>query len=230
MEGVGVEPDGGGSCSAAIATSVDLVARFQKRLVDELVDNNVLRGAWVEEIVAHYLPGWEFPGQWSYFDLEHRAAERTLSVKHSAGWTPRFDVIRRKWAWDNRIMGWRGHDRRPPQHWCDVYVFAWLKPPLERGRVLDAEAWRFAVIPRGSMYRLAENAKTITTNGLTELGGGSFGGDELAHRVDVALHAELPPDTPALDLTPYAEAASGALLESGAPEPVIVTEAIPLDL
>jgi hypothetical protein len=58
----------------------------------------------------------------------------------------------------------------------------------------------------------------------------SFGGDELACRVDLALHAELPPDIPALDLTPYEEAASGVLLESRIVEPVIVTEAIPLGL
>ena len=127
-------------------------------------------------------------------------------------------------------MGWRGHDRRPPQHWCEVYVFAWLKPPLERGRVLDAEAWRFAVIPRGSMYRLAENAKTITTNRLTELGGGASAATSLHTVWTSRSTANSRPTFDALNLTPYEEAASGVLLESRIAEPVIVTEAIPLGL
>jgi len=91
-----------------------LVDQFTRRLVDDLVENNVLRGAWVEEIVAFCLPGWTFPGAWSYFDLLHPGGQRTLSVKHATGSKPRFTGARKKWAWDNRLAaqagyeGWRG--------------------------------------------------------------------------------------------------------------------------
>lgn len=157
--------------SSAVENSPDaLINLFQQRLVDDLVENNVLRGAWAEQVVWSFLRDWRFPGQWSYFDLEAPNDGYTMSIKHSAGKAPRFEVARRRWAWDNRIMGWLGNDDVHAQHWCHVYTFAWLDAPLERTRLLDPNQWRFAALSRADMYQLQENSKTVGIGRLRELG------------------------------------------------------------
>lgn len=185
----------------------DLVKRFAERLVNDLVENNVLRGAWVEEMVAFFLPGWTFPGAWSYFDLLHPDGKHTLSVKHATGTKPRFGVARKKWAWDNRLAGrdghegWRGDDERPAQHWCDVYVFAWLDGPVEHDRVLNVNAWKFAVLSRGAMYAHFEKGRlSVGVRQLQELSGGGVFGHDLEREVNAALGESPKPDVPPLDM------------------------------
>ena len=191
----------------------DLVAKFTRRLVDDLVENNVLRGGWVEEVVASFLPGWTFPGAWSYFDLLHPDGQQTLSVKHATGSKPRFVVSRKRWAWDNRLAGedgyegWRGDDERPAQHWCDVYVIAWLDGALERDRVMDVDTWRFAALFRGSMYEyFDEGSQSVSVGGLQELAGSGVAGIELQTKVNAALRESQRPTVPLLDLRPLEDA------------------------
>ena len=72
-----IRPETSTRTSSAVESSPDLLINlFQQRLVDDLVENNVLRGAWAEQVVWSFLRDWRFPGQWSYFDLE--APERRL--------------------------------------------------------------------------------------------------------------------------------------------------------
>lgn len=196
------------SASQELGSSSDaLVDRFMRRLIDDLVENNVLRGAWVEEIVSSFLPGWTFPGAWSYFDLLDPMGQRTLSVKHATGSKPRFIVARKKWAWDNRIAGrdgyegWRGDEGCSPQHWCDVYVFAWLEGALERTLVMDVGAWKFAVLSRNSMYEhFDDRCKTATVGRIREIAGEGVAGSDLQGAVDAALTEPSRPNVPPLDL------------------------------
>lgn len=197
--------------------------RFAERLVDDLVGNNVLRGAWVEEMVAFFLPGWTFPGAWSYFDLLHPNGKHTLSVKHATGTKPRFGVARKKWAWDNRLAGrdghegWRGDDERPAQHWCDVYVFAWLDGPVERCRVLNVNAWKFAVLSRGAMYTYFEKGRlSVGVQQLRELSGGGLLGNDLETEVNVALATSPRPDVPPLDMRPAEETRPATVVTASA--------------
>ena len=150
-----------------------------------------------------------------------------MSIKHSAGKAPRFEVARRKWAWDNRIMGWRGDDDIPPQHWCHIYVFAWLDEPLERSRLLDPSQWQFAVLSRADMYQLHEDSKTIGIGRLRELGSPFVRGRELPGRVQRVLAQPIPQGVPALECPPYQQRSATVQLTLTLHEPVVVTEAIP---
>jgi hypothetical protein len=225
-----LRPDISNSSAAAVESSPDaLINLFQQRLVDDLVENNVLRGAWAEQVVWSFLRDWRFPGQWSYFDLEAPDGGYTMSIKHSAGKTPRFEVARRKWAWDNRTMGWLGNDEVPPQHWCHVYIFAWLEEPLERSRLLDPNQWQIAVLSRADMYQLHEDSKTMGIGRLRELGSPVVHGRELPGRVQTVLAQPVPEDVPALDCRPYQESSATVKLTPTFHEPVVVSEAIPPD-
>ncbi|MGH8545165.1 MAG: hypothetical protein ACREX3_16390 [Gammaproteobacteria bacterium] len=206
-----------------------LIDLFQQRLVDDLVENNVLRGAWAEQVVWSFLRDWRFPGQWSYFDLEAPNGGSTMSIKQSAGKTPRFEVARRKWAWDNRIMGWLGNEDVPAQHWCHVYIFAWLEEPLDRSRLLDPDEWLFAVLSRADMYQLEEDTKTIGIGRLRELGSPVVCGRELGGRVQNVLARPIPAGVPALDCRPYQERTATVQLTLTLHEPIVVTEALPPD-
>ncbi|HVM36265.1 MAG TPA: hypothetical protein VM784_13110 [Actinomycetota bacterium] len=218
------------SSSSAVEDSPEpLIGLFQRRLVDDLVENNVLRGAWAEQVVWNFLRDWRFPGQWSYFDLEGPDGGYTMSVKHSAGKAPRFEVARRKWAWDNRIMGWRGSDDVPPQHWCHVYIFAWLEEPIEHSRLIDPNQWRFAVLSRADMYQLPEDSKTVGIARLRALGSPVVHGRELPARVQTVLARPDPTNVPALDCRPYEDRTATVQLSLTLHEPVVVTEAVPPD-
>lgn len=157
-----------------------LTLDFAQRMVTDLSTNNVLRGSWAEQIVAHYLGIDTLPPNWSYYDM--RSADGLdISVKHSVGPRAKFAVAMSQWAWDHELAaehpqseGWRGGDAVEPQYWCHAYVFAWLRstnaaPPLDD--VLDCERWRFAVLSRSEMYRAFVHGKSAPqmTAGLATL-------------------------------------------------------------
>ncbi len=139
-----------------------LTLDFAQRMVTDLSTNNVLRGAWAEQVVAHYLSIEKLPPNWSYYDMRD-ADGRDISVKHSVGPRPSFSVGMSKWAWDHELAeaqpgseGWRGGDAFEFQYWCHVYVFAWLEADSsapELDIVLDCDRWQFAVLSRNEMYR-----------------------------------------------------------------------------
>ena len=141
--------------------SDQITEAFTRRLIADLRSNNTLRGAWAEQLVAHFL-GCEdrLAPNWSYWDMRDRDG-RDVSVKHSVGPKPRFSVEMSEWAWDpgragaDSAPGWYTAENNAPQYWCHTYVFAWLEavtaePPLEH--ILEPVLWRFAVHSRESMY------------------------------------------------------------------------------
>lgn len=157
-----------------------LTMAFAQRMVEDLSANNVLRGSWAEQLVAHYLNIEDLPPNWSYYDM--RLDDRIdVSVKHSVGRKPSFSVEMATWAWDPGLavksengQGWRGGLDADPQYWCQVYVFAWLEaeeaaPPLDD--VLDAEKWRFIGLSRNQMYNafVLGRAAPQKTAGITTL-------------------------------------------------------------
>ena len=146
------------SPGAVVAIS-NLQQRFQTRLLAGLHTNTVLRGAWAEELAAHYLGDCRFPDKSSYFDLDWEGTK--VSVKHSVGSAARFAVPRTAYAWEpdgttpggGAFLG-TGPDSR--RYWCDLYLFAWLDlghkvrvPSLDQ--VLDPAAWGFAALSRAQM-------------------------------------------------------------------------------
>ena len=103
-----------------------LTLDFAQRMVADLSTNNVLRGAWAEQLVAHYLSISDLPPNWSYYDMRDPAG-RDISVKHSVGPLPKFSVATSQWAWDpsragddSPSDGWRGGSAAPLQYWCHV--------------------------------------------------------------------------------------------------------------
>ena len=160
-----------------MVASAELQQRFQARLLTGLHTNNVLRGAWAEEIAAHYLGDCRFPEQWSYFDLDWEGQK--VSVKHSVGSAARFAIPRTAYAWEpdgatpasGAFLGSGPNDRR---FWCDLYVFAWLDlghkvrvPSLEQ--VLEPSQWRFATLTRAQMEaRFDPEARSVGRSVLAE--------------------------------------------------------------
>lgn len=192
--------------------SGELQSRFASRLLASLDHNNVLRGAWAEELVASYLGAetW-FPPQWSYFDLRWNGA--TVSVKHSVGGKARFPVGPSAMVWDcelaaQRAMdpskpeGWRGHQQRQPQYWCDVYAFAHLPAPLTLARVLDPAVWRFAVLSRSAMHASfgggLTRSRSATLRTLSSAGAEFCEGARLIHAAQTA-RADRRPEVPEID-------------------------------
>lgn len=183
---------------------------FVARTLRSLTTDDALRAAWAEEVVGHFLePGVEFPDPWSYFDLDWHGM--TISVKHSTGTHANFNIERRSLAYDPRparvrrqpphtvlnTEGWLGHPALPPQHWCDVYVYAWLPEMDSNDTVLDFDAWRFAALSRAQMYRhFPATQTTASVNALKEFD--FTHGDELGDRI-ATCHATIDANTPALD-------------------------------
>ena len=124
---------------------------------------NTNRGAWTELLVEYFLGRTGDAGSgWHYFDLRDGAGG-TVSVKQAVGERARFDVQRREFAWDQMLAeagvagarepeGWQGHRDRPPQHWCDLYIFAWLTDDITLDRILDPDERKFAALPRGRAF------------------------------------------------------------------------------
>jgi len=187
-----------------VGTASELVAGFQRRLVSDLVVNNVLRGAWAEEVVAHWLGLTDFPGQWSYYDLRD-VDGTTISVKHSTGKAARFTVKRTKWAWDNELAlarngeGWRGGYEVESQLWCDVYDFAWLPEPIEVERILDPTLWQFTAASRADLY-LSGSSPTFSLTRLANMRG-MVAGERLREAVAEAKTSSPDGDVPLLDLS-----------------------------
>ena len=143
--------------SQALALGGDgqpLVAGFQQRMVDGLALNNVLRGSWAEEVVAHFLQGCQFSEQWSFYDFMWEG--HLVSVKHSTGPKANFSVGRKKSGWAPGSEGFGdevflGNDTDGPQYWCDLFVFAWLPNRPTQETVLDVHAWKFAIATKTEM-------------------------------------------------------------------------------
>jgi hypothetical protein len=180
-------------------TSSAVMDRFLSRVRGDLVMNNVLRGAWVEEIVAAFLGIDNLPGQWNYYDM--RAEDgRTISVKQSVGRAARFDVTGRANAWDNELAaqlrradpkadGWLPNPAGLPRRWCDVYVFAHLADPVDAVRVGDIDAWRFAARSRAWLDELPVTAKTQSVSQLVERDATFVHGNDLGSQVASCLLA-----------------------------------------
>jgi hypothetical protein len=151
----------------------------------------------------------EFPDQWSYYDLAWRGIR--ISVRHGVDARANFRIERKSVAFDTELAkirqappytvenpeGWLGHPALPPQHWCDVYVFAWLPEMDSNDTVIDFDAWRFVALSRGQMYRHFHSTQsTVSVSVLKEFG--FVSGDRLADRI-LACHALVDPTTPPLD-------------------------------
>jgi hypothetical protein len=151
----------------------------------------MLRGAWVEEIVAWYLGIEAFPGAFNYYDL--RTADGfTISIKQSVGPKARFDVSGRMNAWecelaeerqaqDPKAEGWLENPSGAPQQWCDIWVLAHLDGEPDLDRVIDPSSWRFAVVDR--VWLGAQPNKTLGRAGLESQGATFVGGEQLGHHV-----------------------------------------------
>jgi hypothetical protein len=131
-----------------------LLAGFQQRMVDGLALNNVLRGSWAEEVVAHFLQGCQFSEQWSFYDFMWEG--HLVSVKHSTGPKANFSVGRKKsgWAPSSAEFGeevFLGNGTDGPQYWCDLFVFAWLPNRPTQETVLDVHEWKFAIATKTEM-------------------------------------------------------------------------------
>jgi hypothetical protein len=199
-----------------------LIAGFQKRLVDDLVVNNVLRGAWAEELVAYWLGITSFPGQWSYYDLRDIDGA-TISVKHSTGQNARFTVKRSKWAWDNELAtrrpgeGWRGGYQAMPQLWCEVYVFSWLPDPIDIARIVNPATWRFAAASRADLYR-HDFPASFNVSCLEMAVGAMVQGTELRAAVERAKSVKAVEGVPPLDLTEASEELPTLLADIAEPD------------
>lgn len=196
-----------------------LASAFTERLLNGLMEDNVLRGKWAEEIVGHYLgDGVEFAEQWNWFDLRWHGM--TVSVKHSVNSTARFTVKTHAMVFDAELgkrrqpkpytvgnpEGWLGHESAGLQHWCDLYVFAWLPERVSAEAILDPSSWRFLAMSRADMYRhfpVAAQAKSVGWRGLVAMSGHDFvGGSRLADLARERLAGRVPDDVvvPDLDL------------------------------
>lgn len=196
-----------------------LTAAFTERLLNGLMEDNVLRGKWAEEVVGHYLgDGVEFAEQWNWYDLRWQG--RTVSVKHSVNQTARFGVKTHTLVLDAELVkrrqpkpytisnpeGWLGHESAEPQHWCDLYVFAWLPERTSAEVILDPSCWRFIAMSRADMYRhfpIAANAKSVGCRALQVHTGREFvEGERLAQVARESLSVPPPPGSavPALDV------------------------------
>jgi hypothetical protein len=161
-----------------------------ERLLDGLMEDNVLRGKWAEQIVGHFLgDGVEYAEQWNWFDLRWKGT--AVSVKHSVNSTARFDIKTHTMVYDAELgkkrrpkpyatdnpEGWLGHEMAGPQHWCDLYVFAWLPERTSAEAILEPSSWRFLALSRADMYRhfpVAAKAKTVGWRVLEAISGQQF--------------------------------------------------------
>jgi hypothetical protein len=169
-----------------------LAAAFAESQVQRLATDNMLRGAWAEFLVNSYL-GADLAEPWCYFDMTWRSIK--VSVKQSVGPTARFDVAPKQFAWDASLKdqgyeGWRGHKGRPKQHWCDLYVFAWLQVEhlagLSCDRVLDPKNWKFAVASWAEMGKHFAHRKTASGKTIDDLFG-YVTAPEIAHQAEKSL-------------------------------------------
>ena len=185
------------SRSMARSRSDEVMERFLDRLRDDLVSNNMLRGSWVEEIVASFLGIDAFPGQWNYYDLRD-ANGRTISVKQSVGQKARFDVTGRKNAWDNDLAvqrrvadpkaeGWLSNPDGLPRRWCDVYVFAHLPAPVDVVRVANVDEWRFGARSAAWLDSLPATIRSQSVQQLIYRGVDFVDGTHLRDEVAAAL-------------------------------------------
>ena len=212
--------------------SARLQQAFTRRMLDGLAVNNTLRGSWAEEVVGHYLGGdVQFSDQWSYYDMKWNGI--TVSVKHSVNPTARFSIARRRQGFDPALIGpnwkgpfsvehpegWRGHESlSTPQHWCAVYVYAWLPENSHNDQVLDPAAWRFCVLSRSDLYEHFPDAasKTVGQRSLAALAHGFVDGSLLAHTAGECVARTERHGTPALDLSTREEIlARASAVDSG---------------
>jgi hypothetical protein len=164
-----------------------VLPRFLERTRRGLAENNMLRGAWVEEIVAWYLGIDVFPGAFNYYDLRTMDGF-TISIKQSVGPKARFDVSGRVNAWDceladecrkqdEKAEGWLDNPSGLPRQWCDIWVLAHLEGEPDLERVIEPMSWRFAVVDRVRLGALPN--KTIGPAGLEALRFAFVSGEDL---------------------------------------------------
>lgn len=167
---------------------------FLERVRQDLAVNSMLRGSWVEQIVASYLGVNEFPGGFNYFDLRTHDGY-SISIKHSVGVRATFDVSGRDNAWDNELAaqlrrdnpkaeGWLVNDSDGPRRWCDIWVLAHLAGEPTLDRVIDPSEWGFAVVTSDWLDGLPN--KSITLGGLSARGVEFIAGDLLGEAVGLA--------------------------------------------
>jgi len=175
-------------------TTDEVMRAFLERMRADLTPHNVLRGAWVEQIVAAFLGIRDFPAPWSYFDLRDSSGRR-ISVKHSVGDKARFSVTGSRWAWDESLAAerrridkkaevWLDNEDGTSKRWCDVYVYAHLPEPLTPERVENVDAWRFAVIPLTTLEALPESTRTVGLARIEQIGVTWVPGDALGRAIE----------------------------------------------
>lgn len=135
-------------------TTPTIVERLSRRLFDQKLIRNSIRGELVEEMVAMALePHWALSADdWSAFDLQHRASGKRMQVKQSAAcqsWhcessppaKPRFSIANKTGRYEG--LNWV----EEPGRNADLFVFGWhpLLPPEADHR--EADQWRFFVVP-----------------------------------------------------------------------------------
>lgn len=206
-----------------MGSSHTLVLDFARRMVDDLATNNVLRGSWAEQLVAHFLGAKELPANWCYYDLRD-AKDRAVSVKNSVGSRPSFSVAMSAWAWQPE-SGWLEASGGEPRFWCDAYVFAWLHadssaPPLDA--VLDADLWRFGALSRAQMIKafVAGRATPQKTTGLSTL-------RALTEFVPGPELSELIADFPVVGIPASPTASSPRSGDLGEPIRIVADEVVP---
>ncbi|MXY42006.1 MAG: hypothetical protein F4160_05260 [Rhodospirillaceae bacterium] len=151
--------------------------------------NNVLRGEYVENMVAallapHWVQPWKSNHEWSLWDLERKRGGRTekLEIKQSARmqpWgpvrsPPRFDIAPKRDF--NRLD-------EPPCRRADAYVFAWHAEVGDAADHRDPAQWVFFVAATRS---LPPDQKTVSLGWLRR-NATQVGFDQLPAVLDAAL-------------------------------------------
>ena len=173
-----------------------MMRSFLERIQGDLASNHMLRGAWIEEVVASYLAIDVFPGALNYFDLRTQDGY-SVSIKQSIGDRARFDISGRQWAWDNelaeklrevdpRAEGWLENESGARRRWCDLWVFAHLPGEPELGRIADPAEWRFAAVSCTWLDALSGSPKSLTPKRIENEGVSFVAGEELADSVQQA--------------------------------------------
>ena len=139
--------------------------------------SNVERGVLAEFLVASAMKLTMAPREeWGAFDLEVPSGG-TLEVKSAAyiqSWEQedfskiRFDIARRKSAWNPETGKYKEHDS--PKRNADVYVFCLLKHRCQETiDPLDVDQWEFYVVPKALLDCERDDGKSIALGALKEL-------------------------------------------------------------
>ena len=147
--------------------NINLEKQFSDRLINSLEHNNVLRGAWAEEITASYLKDCQFSPQWSFFDFTWNG--QRVSVKHSVGKKARFGVSAASYGWDPHEEAFIGDGKESRTYLCDLYLFTWLPsnddPDLSLlDLIRDTSAWQFSWATKLEMMKEFVNGQKTASH------------------------------------------------------------------